>query len=51
MKCYDSMDDGRARYTAHGAFDDPTAPPDAPARESVEVRTIVFFAPEDAATR
>ncbi|HXG18655.1 MAG TPA: CmcJ/NvfI family oxidoreductase [Methylomirabilota bacterium] len=51
LKCYDSMDDGRARYTAHGAFDDPTAPPDAPARESVEVRTIVFFAPEDAATR
>lgn len=46
LKCYDSMTDGRARYTAHGAFDDPTSPPNAPPRESIEVRTIIFFAPE-----
>jgi hypothetical protein len=45
LKCYDSMDDGRARFTAHTAFDDPTTPPTAPARESIEARTLVFFAP------
>lgn len=49
LKCYDSATDGRARFTAHSAFDDPTSPPDAPARESVETRTLVFFAPETAA--
>ena len=44
LKCFDS-DPGRARFTAHTAFDDPTAPPDAPPRESIEVRTLAFFAP------
>jgi hypothetical protein len=43
IKCYDSADDGRARFTAHGAFDDPTAGPDAPPRESIEARTLAFF--------
>jgi len=43
FKTFDSMKDGRARWTAHCAFDDPTAPPDAPPRESVEMRTIAFF--------
>jgi len=43
FKTFDSMKDGRARWTAHCAFDDPTAPPDAPARESIEMRTIAFF--------
>lgn len=44
LKCYDS--DGRyARFTAHSAFEDPTSPPDAEPRESIEVRTLVFFAP------
>ena len=43
LKCYDS-DPTRARYTAHTAFDDPTSAPDAPSRESIEVRTIAFFA-------
>jgi hypothetical protein len=38
--------DHRARFTAHSAFDDPTSPPDAPARESIEVRTLVFFPPQ-----
>lgn len=43
LKCYDSLTDGRARFTAHSAFRDPSAAPDAPARESIEVRTLVFF--------
>ncbi len=46
LKCYDSAADGRARFTAHTAFDDPTSPPDAAPRESIETRAFVFFAPE-----
>jgi hypothetical protein len=46
LKCYDSKEDGRARFTAHTAFEDPTSPPDAPPRESIEVRALVFFANE-----
>ena len=42
LKCYDSEPDV-ARFLAHSAFDDPTSPPDAPPRESIEVRTIAFF--------
>jgi hypothetical protein len=45
FKTYDSVKDGRARWTAHAAFDDPTSPPAAPARESIEVRTLAFFPP------
>jgi hypothetical protein len=43
LKVYDSATDGRARFAPHTAIDDPTAPPDAPPRESIEVRTIAFF--------
>ena len=43
LKCYDSATDGRARFTAHTAFEDPTSPPDGPPRESIEARTLVFF--------
>jgi hypothetical protein len=43
IKCYDSSRDGRARFAAHSAFDDPTSPPDAPPRESIEARTVAFF--------
>lgn len=43
FKCFDSMKDGRARWTAHCSFDDPTSPPDAPPRESIEMRTLAFF--------
>ncbi len=43
IKVYDSAEDGRARFTVHTAFDDPTSPPDAPPRESIETRTFVFF--------
>ncbi|MGE0820615.1 MAG: CmcJ/NvfI family oxidoreductase [Candidatus Binatia bacterium] len=51
LKGYDSATDGTARLTAHSAFEDPTMPPDAPARESIEARTLVFFAPEIDNTR
>ncbi len=43
FKVYDSLKDGRARWTAHTAFDDPTAPPNARPRESIEIRTMAFF--------
>ncbi len=45
LKCYDSATDGRARFTPHTAFDDPTAPDDAAPRESIEVRTLSSYAP------
>jgi hypothetical protein len=43
LKTYDSATDGRARFVGHSAFVDPTTPPDAPFRESIEIRTIAFF--------
>ena len=43
FKVYDSMTDGRARFSAHSAFDDPSAPPNARPRESIEIRTLAFF--------
>ncbi len=43
FKCYDSATDSRARFTAHTAFNDPTSPPDAAPRESIETRTLAFF--------
>lgn len=43
FKVYDSEKDGRARWSAHTAFDDPTAPPHARPRESIEIRTLAFF--------
>ena len=43
FKTYESLDDGRARWTAHTAFRDPTAAPDARPRESIEIRTLAFF--------
>jgi hypothetical protein len=46
LKCYDSKDDGRARFTAHTSFDDPNSPPNAAPRESIEVRALVFWPPE-----
>lgn len=44
LKCYDSKIDGRARFVPHTAFTDPTTPVDAPPRESIELRTLVFHA-------
>jgi hypothetical protein len=48
LKCYDSKDDGRARFTAHTSFDDPSSPPNAAPRQSIEMRALVFWAPEAA---
>jgi hypothetical protein len=42
FKLFDS-DRSRVQWTGHTAFDDPSTKPDAPARESIEVRTISFF--------
>ena len=47
LKCYDSATDGRARFTAHSAFSNPSAPADAAPRESIEARTLVFFPPDE----
>ena len=43
IKGWDSLDDGRARFTPHGAFDAPDVRDDAPPRESIEVRTLVII--------
>ena len=43
FKTFDSARDGRARWTAHCAFDDPTSRSEAPPRESIEMRTLAFF--------
>jgi hypothetical protein len=43
IKCYDSATDGRARFSLHSAFADPTSPPDAPPRQSIEIRAFAFF--------
>lgn len=44
FRCYESMTDGRVRYTPHASFDDPTTPQDAPPRESIEIRALALFA-------
>ncbi|KAJ8474979.1 hypothetical protein ONZ51_g6856 [Trametes cubensis] len=41
IKCYDSETD-RARLTPHTAFWDQTSPSDAPHRQSIEIRALVF---------
>lgn len=43
LKCYDSLTDGTARWTAHGAFWPRQTPADAPPRESIEIRSLIFF--------
>jgi hypothetical protein len=43
FKVYDSEKDGRARFTPHTSFQDPTSPPNAPPRQSIEVRALAFF--------
>ena len=48
-ECFDSRDDGAvARFAPHTAFADPTAPQDAPPRESIELRTFVIFGEDKA---
>ncbi|KAH7040505.1 uncharacterized protein B0I36DRAFT_357794 [Microdochium trichocladiopsis] len=50
LKCYDSHGEGRpdgrqgvALRTPHSAFEDPNTPKDAPPRQSIEVRCLVFY--------
>ena len=43
IKSWDSLDDGRARFTPHGAFPLSDQSPDAPVRESIETRTYLVF--------
>jgi hypothetical protein len=43
FKQFDSQVGGVARYTPHAAFDLPDAPPDAPLRESIELRCLVVY--------
>ena len=43
IKCFDSNTDGTARFAAHSAFDDPTTPPGARPRQSIETRTFAFY--------
>jgi hypothetical protein len=48
IKGWDSLDDGRARFAPHGAFQLPHQDPHAPSRESIEVRTYVIFEHDNA---
>ncbi|MGD1880435.1 MAG: CmcJ/NvfI family oxidoreductase [Kiloniellaceae bacterium] len=41
IKGWDSLDDGRARFTPHSAFRLPQQRADAPPRESIELRSLV----------
>lgn len=43
IKGYDSRKDGRAGFSLHTAFDDPSTPQGAAPRESIEVRALVVF--------
>jgi hypothetical protein len=43
FKVYDSLTDGRARFTPHTSFIDPASAADAPPRQSIEVRAFAFF--------
>jgi len=41
---FDSVQDGSvAAFTPHTGFEDPTTPPNAPKRESIELRALVFY--------
>jgi hypothetical protein len=43
IKTFDSRTDGRARRSIHSAFDNPLAPTNAPPRESIESRALIFY--------
>ncbi|HTT00837.1 MAG TPA: CmcJ/NvfI family oxidoreductase [Steroidobacteraceae bacterium] len=43
FRCYDSAQDGRARFVPHTAFEDPAAPAVVIPRESIELRALAFF--------
>lgn len=43
FKVFDTDAGAGVRFTAHSAFDDPTSPPDAAPRESIEMRALAFY--------
>ncbi len=43
FKVFDSDADAGVRFTAHSAFEDPTSPPNARPRESIELRALAIF--------
>src|ERR671927_356225 len=43
FKVYDSEKDGRARFTPHTSFQDPSTPAGAAPRQSIEARALVFW--------
>lgn len=43
FKVFDTDRDAGVRFTAHTSFDDPTSPPNAAIRESIEMRAFAFF--------
>lgn len=43
FKVFDTDPSAGVRFTAHSAFTDPTSPPDAGIRESIEMRALVFY--------
>lgn len=44
LKCFDSIQDGSvATLVPHSGFEDPKTPKDAPFRESIELRALVFY--------
>jgi hypothetical protein len=48
IKCFDSKIDGRCRRAPHSAFDDPRYENEETARESIEVRCLVFWEDQEA---
>ena len=47
LKCYDSRNDGRARFMPHTGFHNPACPEKFIPRESIEARTLVVFDEKD----
>ncbi len=43
FKVFDSDADAGVRFTAHTGFDDPSSPPDAKPRQSIEMRAFAFY--------
>ena len=43
FKVFDTDPDAGVQFTAHSAINDPTTPPNAPVRESIEMRALVFY--------
>ena len=50
LKGWDSLDDGRARFTPHGSFALPDQDPEAPPRESIETRVYLVFDEQEPGT-